>query len=248
MKPLRISGLSIGGNDDPLALIAGPCVIESLDLCREVAAAVSGICRELGVSYIFKASFDKANRTSAGSFRGDGMEQGIEILAKIKAEFDVPVLTDVHESYQCAPVAEVADILQIPAFLSRQTDLLLAAAATGRAMNIKKGQFLAPWDVQKTSSRRWQERATRTSCSASAGLASATTRWWWTCVASRSCASSDGLLCSTARTPCSSRAGRGQPPAASANFIPHLVRAALATGAVDALFIETHPDPRACTL
>ena len=122
-------------------------MIESLDLCREVAREAQRITRELGVNYIFKASFDKANRTSGSSFRGQGLEQGLEVLAAIRSEFGVPVLTDVHESWQCAPVAEVCDVLQIPAFLCRQTDLLLAAAHTGKAVNVKKGQFLAPWDM-----------------------------------------------------------------------------------------------------
>ena len=148
MVSVTVGSFSVGGAGDPLALIAGPCVIESLDLCREVARATQAICRERGLNYIFKASFDKANRTSGGSFRGQGMEQGLEVLAAIKREFGVPVLTDVHETWQCKPVAEVCDVLQIPAFLCRQTDLLLAAAETGRAVNVKKGQFLAPWDMK----------------------------------------------------------------------------------------------------
>ncbi len=153
MQPLKTDSFSIGAPDDKLALIAGPCVAESLELCRTIAAHVSAVCKELGINYIFKASFDKANRTSAGSFRGRGMDEGLAILAAIKEEFGVPVITDVHESWQCKPVAEVADLLQIPAFLCRQTDLLLAAAETGKPLNIKKGQFLAPWDCKNIISK-----------------------------------------------------------------------------------------------
>src|SRR5204863_1334260 len=124
MKRIEIGNVLIGEGADRLTLIAGPCVIESLDLCREVAAKVKGICDEIGFHYIFKASFDKANRTSVESFRGGGMDAGLEVLATIKSEFGVPVLTDIHESFQAKPVAEVVDVLQIPAFLCRQTDLL----------------------------------------------------------------------------------------------------------------------------
>lgn len=148
MHPVRIHDFSVGGAGNPLTIIAGPCVIESLDLCREIAAQVQAICRELGLPYIFKASFDKANRTSGGSFRGQGLEQGLEVLAAIKSEFQIPVLTDIHESWQVSPVAEIVDVLQIPAFLCRQTDLLLAAGESGRVVNVKKGQFLAPWDMK----------------------------------------------------------------------------------------------------
>src|SRR5687768_9826429 len=128
MPIVKIGALTVRAAEGPLALIAGPCVIESLDLCREVATETQRITRELGLGYIFKASFDKANRTSGSAFRGQGMEKGLEVLAAIKREFGVPVLTDVHETWQCKPAAEVCDVLQIPAFLSRQTDLLLAAA------------------------------------------------------------------------------------------------------------------------
>ena len=147
MTEVRIQDFRIG-DGQPLAIIAGPCVIENLDLCRTVAREAQAVCRELGLPYIFKASFDKANRTSGGAFRGEGMDAGLEVLAAIKEEFGVPVLTDIHESWQAKPVAEVVDVLQIPAFLCRQTDLLLAAAETGKAVNVKKGQFLAPWDMK----------------------------------------------------------------------------------------------------
>jgi 2-dehydro-3-deoxyphosphooctonate aldolase (KDO 8-P synthase) len=136
------------GEGRPFVLIAGPCVIESEDHAGLLAEQLVAIVRRLGVPFIFKASFDKANRTSRESFRGPGLDQGLRILAAIKARYDVPVLTDIHEAHQAAPAAAVADVLQIPAFLSRQTDLIVAAARTGRIVNIKKGQFLAPDDVR----------------------------------------------------------------------------------------------------
>ncbi|HEX6142722.1 MAG TPA: 3-deoxy-8-phosphooctulonate synthase, partial [Geminicoccaceae bacterium] len=134
-------------SDLPFVLIAGPCQIESREHALEVADALVGICRAAGRGLIYKSSFDKANRTSAGSARGVGLARGIEILAEVRDRFGCPVITDVHESHQCRPVGEAVDVLQIPAFLCRQTDLLAAAAATGRAVHVKKGQFLAPWDM-----------------------------------------------------------------------------------------------------
>jgi 2-dehydro-3-deoxyphosphooctonate aldolase (KDO 8-P synthase) len=141
-------GPVIVGGGRPLALIAGPCVIESEAHAIGLAHALRDIAARVGVPLVFKASFDKANRTSIASFRGPGLEEGLRILRRVKAEAGVPVLTDIHEAAQAARVAEVADVLQIPAFLSRQTDLLVAAARTGRVVNIKKGQFLAPLDVR----------------------------------------------------------------------------------------------------
>ncbi len=135
------------GQDRPLALISGPCQLESLDHARMLAGHLAEVCGRLGVGYVFKASFDKANRSSVSGARGVGIDEGLTILSKIRAEFGCPVLTDVHEAAQCAPAAEAVDVLQIPAFLCRQTDLLLAAGQTGAAINVKKGQFLAPWDV-----------------------------------------------------------------------------------------------------
>jgi 2-dehydro-3-deoxyphosphooctonate aldolase (KDO 8-P synthase) len=139
--------------DRPLTLIAGPCVIESREHALAMAAALVEITGELGMPLIFKSSFDKANRTSASSARGVGLAEGVRILAEIRERHGCPVLTDVHESSQCAPVAEAVDVLQIPAFLCRQTDLLHAAAKTGRAINIKKGQFLAPWDMAQVTAK-----------------------------------------------------------------------------------------------
>ncbi|MCC7668036.1 3-deoxy-8-phosphooctulonate synthase [Leuconostoc pseudomesenteroides] len=137
-----------GFKNDRLTLLAGPCAIESYETCAEVAETLKQITDELGINYVFKSSFDKANRSSIDSQRGAGMAAGLKVLAKIKENYHVPIVTDVHEPYQCEPVAEVADVLQIPAYLIRQTDLLLAAGKTGRVVNIKKAQFMAPEDIQ----------------------------------------------------------------------------------------------------
>lgn len=147
MNQVKVGNFTIGGSA-PLALLAGPCVLESLERSLLIGRTVKEICGRLGINYVFKASFDKANRSSFHSFRGPGLEKGLAWLKTIKEELGVPVVTDIHESYQAAPAAEVADILQIPAFLCRQTDLLHAAAQTGRVVNVKKGQFLAPDDMR----------------------------------------------------------------------------------------------------
>jgi 2-dehydro-3-deoxyphosphooctonate aldolase (KDO 8-P synthase) len=145
-REIAVGPLRLGGGN-PLFLIAGPCVIESEAHARKMAEQVAGMARDAGIPFIFKASYDKANRSSAKGFRGPGLKEGLRILGKIKAELQVPILTDVHEAGQAAQAAEVCDVLQIPAFLSRQTDLLVAAAKTGRVVNVKKGQFLSPWDM-----------------------------------------------------------------------------------------------------
>jgi 2-dehydro-3-deoxyphosphooctonate aldolase (KDO 8-P synthase) len=147
VQPIQFGGLTVGGGA-PLLLIAGPCVIESESHAVDTALAVRDIARRAGVPYVFKASYDKANRTSGGAFRGPGLGEGLRVLARVREAAHVPILTDIHEPSQAAPAAEVADVLQIPAFLSRQTDLLRAAAQTGRVVNIKKGQFLAPADMR----------------------------------------------------------------------------------------------------
>jgi len=147
VKPVQIGPLSIGGGQ-PLALIAGPCVIESAQHALETASAIRDIARRCGVPAIFKASYDKANRTSRTSYRGPGLDAGLQILADVKARTGLPLLTDIHEPGHAVPAAAVVDVLQIPAFLSRQTDLLVAAARTGKTVNVKKGQFLAPGDMR----------------------------------------------------------------------------------------------------
>ena len=147
MKPIQFAGLRVGGGA-PLLLIAGPCVLEGETHAVNLAQAIADIARRTGVQYVFKASYDKANRTSGRSFRGPGLDDGLRVLARVRESAGVPILTDIHEPHQAARAAAVADVLQIPAFLSRQTDLLTAAAATGKVVNIKKGQFLAPADIR----------------------------------------------------------------------------------------------------
>ena len=141
-----VNGVEFGSGR--LSFLLGPCVVETLDHAMSMAGEIKAICRRVGVDFVYKSSFDKANRSSAESFRGEGMEFGLDVLRRVKQELDVPVITDIHEPWQAEKAAEVADILQIPAFLCRQTDLLVAAAKTGRAVNVKKGQFLAPWDAK----------------------------------------------------------------------------------------------------
>ena len=229
------------GDGFPLAVIAGPCVIESLELCREVAAEAKAICAELGLPYIFKASFDKANRTSSGSFRGEGLDKGLEVLAAIKAEFGVPVLTDVHETWQIALVAEVVDVLQIPAFLSRQTDLLLAAGESGRVVNVKKGQFLAPWDMKNVVEKitgTGNKNLLLTERGASFGYNTLV-------VDMRSLPIMRALGCPVvfdATHSVQQPGGQGTTSGGQREFIPTLLRAAVAAG-VDALFLEVHPQP-----
>ena len=147
MQPVQAGSVALGGGA-PLALIAGPCVIESESHALQIAETVAAIAARCGVPFIFKASYDKANRTSGNAFRGPGLEEGLRVLAAVKRRVGAPILTDIHDAIQAGPAAEVADVLQIPAFLSRQTDIIAAAAQTGRAVNIKKGQFLAPDDVK----------------------------------------------------------------------------------------------------
>lgn len=146
MKHVALSGLCIG-NDQPLTVIAGPCQLESTDHAQMIAGKMAEACAKFGAQYVFKASYDKANRSAIGGKRGPGMAEGLKMLQSVRDALGLPVLTDVHLPDQCAEVAEVADILQIPAFLCRQTDLLIAAGETGAAINVKKGQFLAPWDM-----------------------------------------------------------------------------------------------------
>ena len=147
VREVKITDTITVGNSE-IFLIAGPCVIESEDLVMEVAGKMKEITEKQGIKYVFKASFDKANRTSINSFRGPGLEKGLEILSRVKSKYNLPIATDIHEPWQCKEASKVIDILQIPAFLCRQTDLLIAAAETGKAVNIKKGQFLAPWDMK----------------------------------------------------------------------------------------------------
>lgn len=229
------------GDGQPLAVIAGPCVIESEDVCLEIGARAKEITEKLGLPYIFKASFDKANRTSIDSFRGPGLDKGLEILAAVKSKLGVPVLTDIHESYQAAPAAQVVDILQIPAFLCRQTDLILAAANTGKCVNIKKGQFLAPWDM-KQSVAKARSTGNENICVTERGVS-----FGYNTLVVDMCslpAMRDlGVPVVFDATHAVQRpGGLGTASGGAREYIPHLVRAAVAVG-IDALFLEVHFDP-----
>jgi 2-dehydro-3-deoxyphosphooctonate aldolase (KDO 8-P synthase) len=243
LNQVKIANFFVGSPDNPLTLIAGPCVVESLELCRHIAASVKQTCAELGMNYVFKASFDKANRTSGLAFRGKGMEAGIEILKAIKEEFNLPVLTDVHETWQCEPAARVCDVLQIPAFLCRQTDLLLAAAATGRVINVKKGQFLAPWDMKNIVDKIVSSGNTGlllTERGASFGYNTLVVD-----MTGLPQMRSLGYPVVFDGTHSAQRPGAGKDGASTGGmreFIPHLTRAAAAVG-IDALFLEVHPEP-----
>jgi 2-dehydro-3-deoxyphosphooctonate aldolase (KDO 8-P synthase) len=237
---VRVGEVEIG-NALPFVLIAGPCQIESLQHALEVAAALAALAAETGVRAIYKSSFDKANRTSAGAARGVGMARGLEILALVRERTGLPVLTDVHEPAQCAPAAVAVDVLQIPAFLCRQTDLLLAAGATGRAVNIKKGQFLAPWDMAHVAAKV-----------AATGNHNILLCERGTSFGYNTLVSDFRSLPIMARTgypvvfdathSVQQPGGQGAASGGERAFAPVLARAALAVG-VAAVFIETHPDP-----
>ena len=224
-----------------LSLIAGPCAIESETLCLRVAAAVQKTCAQLGVFYVFKASFDKANRTSAKSFRGPGLEAGLKILAKVRTELDVPVLTDVHTEAQAAAAAEFVDVLQIPAFLCRQTDLIAAAVATGKIVNLKKGQFLSPGEMGQVA-----EKARTAGAKKILLTERGTTFGYNNLVAdmrSIPIMKSFGFpVIFDATHSVQLPGGAGDQSGGQREFAPVLARSALAAGA-DGLFIETHPDP-----
>ncbi|HEU6446988.1 MAG TPA: 3-deoxy-8-phosphooctulonate synthase [Verrucomicrobiae bacterium] len=224
-----------------LFLIAGPCVIENEKLCLHVAATLKKICRELGIFYVFKASFDKANRTSAKAFRGPGIENGLRVLAKIRDEFDLPVLTDVHTEAQATAAAEVVDILQIPAFLCRQTDLIEAAVATGKIVNLKKGQFLSPQEMGRVA-----EKARLAGGKKILLTERGTTFGYNNLVAdmrSIPIMKSFGFpVVFDATHSVQLPGGGGDKSAGQREFAPVLAKAALAVGA-NGLFIETHPQP-----
>jgi 2-dehydro-3-deoxyphosphooctonate aldolase (KDO 8-P synthase) len=239
-RTIRVNDVVIGG-DAPLAVIAGPCVIESRDLCLRVATETQAICERLGLGYVFKASFDKANRSALGNFRGPGLEEGLCILADVRREVGVPVLTDVHEVAQVEPTAEVVDILQIPAFLCRQTDLLVAAARTGRCVNVKKGQFLAPWDMKNVVEKitgSGNEQVILTERGSSFGYNTLV-------VDMRGLAIQRSLgvpVIFDATHSVQEPGGLGSASGGKRHFVPTLTRAAVAAG-VDGLFLEIHPDP-----
>ncbi|WP_137861300.1 MULTISPECIES: 3-deoxy-8-phosphooctulonate synthase [unclassified Sphingomonas] len=235
------------GNDRRLFLIAGPCVLESEQLALDIASTLATLARRLGILVIFKASFDKANRTSRASFRGPGLDQGLEILAKVRAETGLPVLTDVHEVWQVAPVAQVADVLQIPAFLARQTDLITAAGRSGRPVNIKKGQFMAPSDMAHV-----RDKAARAAAEAGLGEDRFLLCERGTCFGYNNLVNDMRGLAIMADTGApvvfdathsvQLPSGQGDRSGGERGFVPLLSRAAVACG-IAGLFLETHPDP-----
>jgi len=229
------------GDGCPLALIGGPCVIESGDFTLKMAEEIAQVCDRLGISFIFKSSFDKANRTSVNSFRGQPLETGLKILQRVKEEVGVPVLTDIHESCQASIVAEVVDVLQIPAFLCRQTDLLMAAAATGRVVNVKKGQFLGPWDMKHVV-RKLELGGTNRILLTERG----TSFGYNTLVVDfRSLPQMRELgypVIFDATHSVQMPGGQGEKSGGQRQFVPYLARAAAAIG-IDALFMEIHENP-----
>ena len=237
---VQVGNVTFGGGR-PFALIAGPCVIESRDHCLRHAAALQRICAAARVPLVFKSSFDKANRTSGTAYRGLGMDAGLSILAAVKRELGLPVLTDVHEQAHCAPCGEVVDCLQIPAFLCRQTDLLLAAAATGRAVNVKKGQFLAPEDVGNVISKllgAGNKSAMITERGVSFGYRTLVVDF----AGFPTMRAFGQPLIFDATHAVQRPGGAGTATAGDRTKVPYLARAAVACG-VDGLFMEVHEDP-----
>lgn len=237
---MQLAGFEVGPGR-PFFLIAGPCVIESASLCEDVAGRMLELTRALGIPYIFKASFDKANRSSRASYRGPGLDPGLRVLADIRARFGVPVLTDVHEDTPLSEVAAVVDVLQTPAFLCRQTNFIVAVASQGRPVNIKKGQFLSPWEMQNVVDKARSTGNTQVM------------------VCERGFSFGYNNLVSDMRSLAVMRAtgapvvfdathsvqlpgGQGQSSGGQREFVPVLARAAVAAG-VSGLFMETHPDP-----
>ncbi|MBW6507434.1 MAG: 3-deoxy-8-phosphooctulonate synthase [Rhodobacteraceae bacterium] len=237
---VTVGNIAIGGSG-PIALITGPCQLESLGHARMMAEKIAEACAPSGTRFIFKASYDKANRSSIGTARGIGLEAGLSILARIKEEFGCPILTDVHDAAQCAPAAEVADVLQIPAFLCRQTDLLLAAGATGRAINVKKGQFLAPWDMANVAAKiasTGNERILLCERGTSFGYNTLVSDFRALPIMART----GYPVVFDATHSVQQPGGLGLTSGGQREFAPVLARAACAVG-VAALFIETHQDP-----
>lgn len=237
-----VRDIEIGGSA-PIALITGPCQLESLEHARMMAEKIAEACAPTGTKFIFKASYDKANRSSISTQRGLGMEKGLTILSKIREEFGVPILTDVHDAAQCAPVAEVVDVLQIPAFLCRQTDLLLAAGETGCAVNVKKGQFLAPWDMENVASKiasTGNERIMLCDRGTSFGYNTLVSDFRGLPIMARS----GYPVVFDATHSVQQPGGQGSTSGGQREFAPVLARAAVAVG-VSALFIETHENPDA---
>src|SRR6478672_2939178 len=245
VEPAPNSIVAVGaarfGNALPLALIAGPCALESRDHAFEMAAALKEIAGKIGIGFVYKTSFDKANRPSVKSNRGIGLDGALPIFAEIRRRFGVPVLTDVHEAEQCARVAEVADVLQIPAFLCRQTDLLVAAAKTGRVVNVKKGQFLAPWDMANVVTKitgAGNANVLLTERGVSFGYNTLVSDMRALPILARTGAPVIFDATHSVQQP----GGQGASSGGEREFVPVLARAAVAVG-VAGVFIETHQDP-----
>src|SRR5215471_15556941 len=239
-RHVTVGNITIG-NDRPLALIAGPCALESRAHAREMCQALTELTGKLGIGLIYKTSFDKANRTSGDSPRGLGMEKSLPILAELRESFGCPVLTDVHEREHCAPVAEAVDVLQIPAFLCRQTDLLLAAGETGRAINVKKGQFLAPWDMANVAAKivgTGNHDILLCERGVSFGYNTLVSDFRALPIMART----GYPVVFDATHSVQQPGGQGASSGGERAFAPVLARAALAVGCA-AVFIETHPDP-----
>jgi 2-dehydro-3-deoxyphosphooctonate aldolase (KDO 8-P synthase) len=234
-------GTAVIGGGGPLLFILGPCVIESREHCLRVAGAIRGIADDLGIPVVFKASFDKANRTSGKSFRGVGLDAGLAILDEVRRTFGFPITTDVHELGQAGAVGEVCDLLQIPAFLARQTDLLEACGRTGKAVNVKKGQFMAPWDMKNCVAKLNAvgcERVLLTDRGTTFGYGTLVTDF-------RGVPVMQETGCPTildATHSVQSPGGLGDRTGGDRRMVPVLARAGVAAG-VDGVFLETHPDP-----
>ncbi len=239
-SPIRI-GKNILDKKQPLILISGPCVIESEKHAIQCAVDLKKMCSESGVQLVFKSSYDKANRSSINSFRGPGLKGGLKILKKIKTELDLPILTDIHQPSDAQYVAEVCDILQIPAFLCRQTDLLIAAGKTGKVINVKKAQFMAPWDMQYVIEKirsTGNEKIILTDRGTSFGYNTLISDMRAICEMQKFSVP----VCFDASHSIQCPGGLGSQSAGQTEYIPHLTKAALAAGA-DLLFIESHPNP-----
>jgi 2-dehydro-3-deoxyphosphooctonate aldolase (KDO 8-P synthase) len=237
---VRVGSVEIG-NRRPIVLIAGPCQLESREHAFEMASALKAISAKVGIGFIYKTSFDKANRTSAGSLRGLGLEGSLPILADLRERLGIPVLTDIHEKAQCVPVAEVVDVLQIPAFLCRQTDLLVAAAETGKTINVKKGQFLAPWDVKNIIGKvigAGNPNVLITERGASFGYNTLVSDFRALPIMARFGAPVVFDATHSVQQP----GGQGDSSGGDREMVPYLARAAAAVGCA-AIFLETHQDP-----
>lgn len=236
----RIGPVVIGAGEP--VLIAGPCMAESEQLCLDVAGTLAELCREQQVGYVFKASFDKANRSSIGSYRGPGLHEAMGWFTQVRDEVGCPALTDVHEPHQCIPAAEAVDCLQIPAFLCRQTDLLIAAAETGKCVNVKKGQFMAPWDMRGPAGKLQSagcENILLTERGTSFGYNRLITDFRGLKIMQQI-----APVCFDATHSIQEPAGQGETSGGQREFALPLAMAAMAVGA-DALFVETHPNPEA---